>query len=1023
MCWSSWSSFTLTLCCSLATLTLVASHPFLYLRAYGRNLHQLPCVSKGGEKGVCMFAWNCEFTGGTHLGTCVDGFYFGSCCKLKPPPYEVTNEIPSTGESLVSDNHSKPEPTEDLTGSEEDGEQTTGSVSDGYQDFITAIAPDDGKLTTPSEQEGSADGQESTIEQSGEEVTDVPTDGETEAEGTTGELGLTDGQTEENETTTELGSMAGQMESINGQAAEVGTTGVPESTGEQTEVETASELVPSPEHSESNGTYSGVGPISGQNEETEITDEPEVKPTEDVTINELGTIDGDFGEGSINEIESIKGQGTTAGVESSSQSSLADEQEFTESPEPVFTSLQPLGEEVSGGVKSSSEGTSVGHGETTEQPGTLGEKETHNEIPVDEYQGETESGEDPFIEAGESVTVDPEHSHTEVTSLSSISEDSSSLFDTAGITTESPEAEKTHEGDITLPSSKPTLPNVDSATPIIAPATESTGVPESADSLTTVFTTSQEPDLTTFTPDPSTTYLPGHSPLVTHWPSIKSTTIPYVTEISEISEETTKHPGIVVTTKVDSSEVTDEAISSDKPHFVETTSRPVTLEMIEETDSAEDTSTPTEELIAALATESIGIQELTEIPTTVSATTQEPDTTTLTFESSTAYLHSQPPTIFTYWPSIETTTRPFMTEMSETSMETTEQPVTVGSTPEGDSSEIASEISSTMKPARPTAIQMTESPVSAVVTSKPTVVEVTEEPSSTTPSITDMLETTGGPEGTHSSEDTLEDELLTRLNNSHYSDICGIPVYPTRRIVGGNHASFGEWPWQVSLRQWRVVTFLHKCGAALLNENWAITAAHCVENIQPDELLLRMGEFDLERSDEPYPFAERKVQIIATHPKFNARTFEFDLALLRFYEPVTFQPNIIPICVPQDDYNFLNDTGYVTGWGRLYEDGPLPSVLQKVPVPVITNKNCEGMYRDAGYIEHIPNIFICAGYGKGGLDSCEGDSGGPLVIQRNNRWNLAGVISWGIGCALPNQPGVYTRISEFREWINKIIVF
>lgn len=133
--------------------------------------------------------------------------------------------------------------------------------------------------------------------------------------------------------------------------------------------------------------------------------------------------------------------------------------------------------------------------------------------------------------------------------------------------------------------------------------------------------------------------------------------------------------------------------------------------------------------------------------------------------------------------------------------------------------------------------------------------------------------------------------------------------------------------------------------------------------------------------------------------------------------------------------------------------------MQQVSVPVINNSDCENMYRRAGYVEHIPNIFICAGYADGKKDSCEvsppiyplvffggsikhlnlsfcgfltvrliwfivqGDSGGPMVIQEENSWVLAGVISWGIGCAEANQPGVYTRISEFREWIDKIIVF
>ncbi|XP_053672912.1 mucin-5AC [Anopheles nili] len=272
--------------------------------------------------------------------------------------------------------------------------------------------------------------------------------------------------------------------------------------------------------------------------------------------------------------------------------------------------------------------------------------------------------------------------------------------------------------------------------------------------------------------------------------------------------------------------------------------------------------------------------------------------------------------------------------------------------------------------------------------------------------------------------DFLTTSTLPTLEGIDYRSVCGKRMFPEPRIVGGTKAAFGRWPWQISLRQWRTSTYLHKCGAALLNENWAITAAHCVDNVPPSDLLLRLGEYDLALEEEPYGYQERRVQIVASHPQFDPRTFEYDLALLRFYEPVIFQPNIIPVCVPENDENFIGRTAFVTGWGRLYEDGPLPSVLQEVTVPVIENKICETMYRSAGYIEHIPHIFICAGWKKGGYDSCEGDSGGPMVIQRpDKRFLLAGVISWGIGCAEPNQPGVYTRISEFRDWINQILQF
>nr|AMO02568.1 serine protease 6 [Tityus serrulatus] len=187
---------------------------------------------------------------------------------------------------------------------------------------------------------------------------------------------------------------------------------------------------------------------------------------------------------------------------------------------------------------------------------------------------------------------------------------------------------------------------------------------------------------------------------------------------------------------------------------------------------------------------------------------------------------------------------------------------------------------------------------------------------------------------------------------------------------------------------------------------------------------MRLGEYDLSTEEEYLPYIERRVQLIASHPKFDRRTFEYDLALLRFYEPVPFQQNILPICVPTGNSTYIGEFATVAGWGRLYEDGPLPDKLQEVEVPIVANKECEDMYRKAGYVEDIPDIFICAGLAKGGRDSCEGDSGGPLVIKDDDgRWVLAGIISWGIGCALPNQPGVYTRITKFSEWINQIIIF
>ena len=91
-----------------------------------------------------------------------------------------------------------------------------------------------------------------------------------------------------------------------------------------------------------------------------------------------------------------------------------------------------------------------------------------------------------------------------------------------------------------------------------------------------------------------------------------------------------------------------------------------------------------------------------------------------------------------------------------------------------------------------------------------------------------------------------------------------------------------------------------------------------------------MGEYDLNSDEEPHKHIDRKVQIVASHPKFDPKTFEYDLALLRFYDKVDFQPNIIPICVPDEDTDLVGETAWVTGWGRLYEGTYITQDIQLI---------------------------------------------------------------------------------------------
>ncbi|PRD31562.1 UNVERIFIED_CONTAM: Sb, partial [Trichonephila clavipes] len=214
----------------------------------------------------------------------------------------------------------------------------------------------------------------------------------------------------------------------------------------------------------------------------------------------------------------------------------------------------------------------------------------------------------------------------------------------------------------------------------------------------------------------------------------------------------------------------------------------------------------------------------------------------------------------------------------------------------------------------------------------------------------------------------------------------------------------------------------HRCGGAILSASWIATAAHCVDDLLKSQIRIRVGEYDFSTVQEPAPFQERGVDRKVVHPRYNFFTYEHDLALVKLDAPLHLQAHVRPICLPTTDESFVGTNATVTGWGRLSEGGTLPSKLQQVQVPIISNEKCQKMFQTAGRQESIPDIFLCAGYEAGGRDSCQGDSGGPLQAKREDgRWFLAGIISWGIGCAEPNMPGVCTRISKFTSWIKQNI--
>uniref|UniRef100_A0A3B3HX21 Peptidase S1 domain-containing protein n=1 Tax=Oryzias latipes TaxID=8090 RepID=A0A3B3HX21_ORYLA len=238
--------------------------------------------------------------------------------------------------------------------------------------------------------------------------------------------------------------------------------------------------------------------------------------------------------------------------------------------------------------------------------------------------------------------------------------------------------------------------------------------------------------------------------------------------------------------------------------------------------------------------------------------------------------------------------------------------------------------------------------------------------------------------------------------------VCGLANL-NNRIVGGQNAPAGFWPWQVSLQ-----TSSHFCGGSLINNQWVLTAAHCFPSASGVNVVL--GLQSLQGSNP-----NRVSQTIATliiHPNYNSKTEDNDIALLQLSSPVNFNNYITPVCLPPTAPSTAASTpgspaGLINPF-LLLVSLPAPQTLQEVQIPIVGNRQCKCSYGASS----ITDNMVCAGLLEGGKDSCQGDSGGPLVIKQNNRWIQAGVVSFGIGCAEPNFPGVYTRVSQYQTWIN-----
>ena len=234
------------------------------------------------------------------------------------------------------------------------------------------------------------------------------------------------------------------------------------------------------------------------------------------------------------------------------------------------------------------------------------------------------------------------------------------------------------------------------------------------------------------------------------------------------------------------------------------------------------------------------------------------------------------------------------------------------------------------------------------------------------------------------------------------------------RIVGGNFTTNSKYPWQ-ALVYVESAAGDSICGGSLIHPLIVVTAAHCLVEDDGEfkpglEVLVLLGDteiFEFNETHEGFEFWKHSEYFPDANPFAPASN---DIGFITLDSPSAL-PRILFAGLDERPLWTPGREAFASGWGTTSEGGELSTILKEAMVPIIDDGTCAqpGIYGGFGF---AASVMVCAGYLTGGQDTCQGDSGGPLQSPIDGGgFRLTGITSWGIGCARPNNPGVYTRVA------------